>query len=53
MRKETASLIFDSTRSELRGCINDVHNVRNFLKQRAGYRDVSGLVHCKSGMLTV
>jgi hypothetical protein len=28
------------TRSELRGCINDVHNVRNFLMQRAGYQAV-------------
>jgi hypothetical protein len=26
------------TRSELRGCINDVHNVQNFLMQRAGYK---------------
>lgn len=27
------------TRSELRGCINDVHNVKQFIQQRAGYRD--------------
>ncbi|UZJ54715.1 hypothetical protein CBS101457_004035 [Exobasidium rhododendri] len=27
------------TRSELRGCINDVHNVQQFLRQRAGYKD--------------
>lgn len=27
------------SRSALRGCINDVHNMKNFIKQRAGYRD--------------
>lgn len=27
------------TRAELRGCINDVHNVKRFIQQRAGYRD--------------